>query len=64
MKGDHKVVVMLNSSLNDETVQMARFSDITGGYTKGRDVITGDTVNINRPVVVPGKGELVLELVK
>lgn len=64
MKGDHKVVVMLNSSLNDETVQMARFSDITGGYTKGRDVITGDTVNINRPVVVPGKGEYILDLIK
>ena len=64
IKNDHKVVVMLNSSLNDETVQMARFSDITGGYTKGRDVITGNTVNINRPVVVPGKGELVLELVR
>jgi hypothetical protein len=43
---------------------MGRFSDITGSYTKGRDVITGDTVNISRSVVVPGKGELVLELVK
>lgn len=64
MKGDHKVVVMLNSSLNDETVQMGRFSDITGGYIKGRDIITGETVNISRSVVVPAKGELVLDLVK
>jgi len=64
MKDDHKVVVMLNSSLNDETVQMGRFSDVTGGYTKGRDVITGETIDISKSVVVPGKGELVMDLVR
>jgi len=64
IKDNHRVVVMLNSSLSGQTIQMSRFSDITGNYTKGRDVITGDTVNINRSVVVPGKGELVLELMK
>ena len=55
---------MLNSSLNDETVQMGRFSDVTGGYTKGRDVITGETIDISKSVVVPGKGELVMDLVR
>ena len=62
IKDKHTVLVMLNSALTDKTVQMARFTDVTTSYTKGRDVITGQVVDITKSVTVPGKGELVLEL--
>jgi hypothetical protein len=33
IKDDHVVMVMLNSSLNDETVKLDRFGDIIGSHT-------------------------------
>jgi len=62
IKDNHKVVVMLNSSLTDQTVQMDRFTDITGGFTKGRDVITSQVVDITKKVTVPAKGEYIFDL--
>jgi len=62
IKDKYSVVVMLNSSLKDETIKMDRFTDITAGYTKGRDVITGNTLDISNTVTIPAKGEYILEL--
>lgn len=64
IKDGHRVLVMLNDALTDETVKMDRFTDVTSGYTKGRDVITGKEVNITNSVTVPAKGELVMDLTK
>lgn len=63
IKGSHTVLVMLNSALTDETVKMARFTDATTGFTKGHDVITGQTVDIVNSVTIPAKGELILDLI-
>ena len=62
IKGDHTVLVMLNSSLKDQTVKMDRFSDITGKYTTGKDVISLKTFAINSSITIPAKGEYILEL--
>lgn len=62
MKDKHIVLVMLNGTATDKTVQMKRFSDVTGGYAKGRDVITGQVVDISQAVTVPASGELVMDL--
>ena len=64
MKDDHTVLVILNSALTDQTVKMDRFTDITGNYTKGRDVITSQSFDIKDTVTIPAKGEYILELYK
>jgi len=53
---------MLNSALTDQTVQMGRFTDITGKFNKGTDVITSKAFDISKTVTIPAKGELILEL--
>src|ERR1700753_2145623 len=62
IKDKHTVMVMLNGALGVKILKRDRFTDITAGFTKGRDVITGQVVDITKDVTVPGKGELVLEL--
>jgi glycosidase len=62
IKDNHKVIVILNSSLTEQTIQMNRFTDITAGYTKGRDVITSKTFDISNTITIPEKGEYILEL--
>ena len=61
-KDGHAVMVILNSALKDETVPMDRYSDITAGFTMGRDVITDKVIDIKNPITIPAKGEYVLEL--
>jgi len=62
IKGNHTVMVMLNSSLTDQTVKMDRFSDIIAAYTKGKDVITANIIDLKKPVIIPAKGEYILDL--
>jgi len=62
IKDDHTVMVMLNSSLKDQTVKTDRFSDITASFKTGRDIITASVYDISEAVTIPAKGELILEL--
>jgi len=62
MKDNHTVMVILNGALTDQIVQMDRFSDIIGKNTKGKDVITSATLDLTKAVVIPAKGEYVLDL--
>ena len=64
IKDGHTVMVMLNSAITDKTIKMDRFTDITAGYTQGKDVITSAMVDISNSVTVPAKGEYILELSK
>ena len=64
IKDHHRVVVMLNSSLTDQTIQMSRFTDIIGGYTHGQDVITSKSIDVSDSITIPAKGEYILELSK
>ena len=62
MKDNHTVMVILNSAIKDQTLKMDRFTDITGKYSSGKDVITGQTFPVNNTITIPAKGEYVLEL--
>lgn len=64
IKDGHTVMVMLNSAITDKTIKMDRFTDITAGYTQGKDVITSGMVDISKSVTIPAKGEYILELSK
>ena len=62
MKDNHTVMIILNSSVSDQTVKTDRFSDIIGGYTTGKDVITSNVFNLTEAITIPAKGEYILEL--
>lgn len=64
IKDNHTVLVLLNSSVKDQTIQMNRFTDVTGNYTNGKDVITSKTIDIKNTITIPAKGEYILELSK
>lgn len=64
MKGDSRVLVILNGSLTDQTISMDRFSDVIAGYSSGTDVITSQSFDLKNSITIPAKGEYILELRK
>ena len=41
---------------------MARYSDVTGGYDSGKDVVTGKVFDLGGRIHVPARGAYILEL--
>jgi len=62
--GKNTVLVMLNGSDNERTVDMNRFSEVIRDYTKGTDAVTGEVVDVTKPVLMPARGVHVLDLSK
>jgi glycosidase len=56
------VVVILNSALKEQAVKMDRFSDLTGKFSVGKDVISARSFPLNSTITIPAKGEYILEL--
>ena len=64
IKDNHTVLVILNGTVTDQTLQMNRFSDLTRNYASGRDVITSRVFDIKNTITIPAKGEYILDLSK
>ena len=62
IKDNHTVMVILNSTITNQTVTMNRFSDLTGSFTTGKDVITSKEFALKDAISIPAKGEYILEL--
>jgi hypothetical protein len=62
IKDNHRVMVLLNGSLTDQTLKTDRFSDLIGNYKSGKDVITSQVLDITKSITIPAKGEYILEL--
>ena len=60
--GKNTVLVMLNGSDEERTVEMKRFSEVIKDCTKGKDAVTGEVVNLTSPVRIPARGVYVLDL--
>lgn len=60
--GENTVMVILNGSDQARSVPMARFSELTGSFNKGKDVITGEVVDVTSRVSIEERGVRVLEL--
>ncbi|WP_231489850.1 glycoside hydrolase family 13 protein [Pedobacter sp. Leaf170] len=64
-KADNQsVMVVLNSSLKDQSISMERFTDITSGYSSGKDIISGKNMQISKEISIPAKGQYIFELNK
>jgi glycosidase len=64
IKDNHTVMVILNSANKDQTVKMDRFTDLTGNYAIGHDIITSQTIDIKNEITLPANGEYILDLSK
>ncbi len=61
----HKVMVMLNNNNNKPvTVNMDRFSNDLKGYFKGKSVMTGKIMELQKTMTLPAKSPLILELIR
>jgi glycosidase len=62
IKDNHTVLVILNSAITEQTVNMNRFKDLTKKYTIGKDIITSKIVSMDSSITIPAKGEYIFEL--
>ena len=61
----HKVMVMLNNNNSKPvTINMERFSDDLKGYSKGKSVMTGKIMELQKTMTLPAKSPLILELIR
>lgn len=57
-----KVMVALSKNNKEVELELARFSEMLDGVTKGQDVLSGQSYSLTKSVKVPAKGALVLEV--
>jgi glycosidase len=57
-----KVMVVLNKNAQDTKLELARFSEILGAASKGRNIVSGVSVNLTAPLALRAKESLVLEI--
>jgi len=62
IKDDKTVLVVLNGSDRDADISMDRYSDVIGSFTSGRDVVTGEVLNLTNKLHVPARGTYILDL--
>jgi glycosidase len=56
------VMVLLNNSDEKQEVNVARFKENTQNYSTGKDVITGQIINLKNNINIEAKSALILEL--
>jgi len=56
------VLVMMNGTDEDKSLDTKRFHEVIGNYTHGVDVVTGKDINLTAPVDIPARGVWVMEL--
>lgn len=63
IKENQTVLVLMNGTNQDQTLDMGRFHEVVKGRTSGKDVLTGSRIVVDAPVRIPARGVYVLELV-
>jgi len=61
---NQKVMVVLSQSDETQDISTARFSELTSGYGKLRNIMTGEITPLGSMLKVAAKGSYVYELIK
>jgi len=61
IKGNHKVLVILNGSDKEQTLSPEKYREVIGNANSGKDVISDKKVNFTEKIVVPAKGTYIIE---
>ena len=54
--------MILNKNEARTKLSLERFEEMLGGAEKGVDVLTSKVLNLDEPLMVPGKSALILEI--
>lgn len=60
--GKQTVMVVMNTSKDEKTVDPKKFSERTNGFTKAKNIITSSVNNLSDSWKVPGKTIWIMEL--
>lgn len=59
---NQSVMVVLNNSSKEQTFETDRFRESTKNYKKGKDVLSGKTIELNQKMTIASKSVIILEL--
>ena len=59
---DEKIMVILNKNKTETKLDLTRFEEMIGGYSTGKDVISGKIYQLNNDIELPMNDVLILEL--
>jgi neopullulanase len=62
IKDERTTLVILNGRDEDQLLEIDRYGDVTGSYTRGVDVITDRELEVTNQINVPARGVLVMGL--
>lgn len=63
VKDNKTVLVLMNGTDRDQTLEMDRFHEVVKPHTSGRDVVTNASIPLDTAVSIPARGVYILELV-
>ena len=61
IKGNNKVLVILNGSNREQSLIPEKYREVLGDESSGKEIITDKTVNFKEKIVVPAKGICIVE---
>lgn len=61
---DETVMVILNSSEKEVYINPEKYHEVIKEYTQAKEIIGGETISLEKEILVPAKGCFVLELIK
>ncbi|UEQ76745.1 glycoside hydrolase family 13 protein [Chryseobacterium arthrosphaerae] len=58
------VMVILNNNKKDQTLDLKYFEEALKGFSKGKEIISGKELNLQKGITIPAKTSLIIELEK
>ncbi|MDR2804591.1 MAG: glycoside hydrolase family 13 protein [Dysgonamonadaceae bacterium] len=62
IKGDDKVLVILNGSTESQTLAPEKYAEVIGKAVSGKEIISGKTVSLKEEIIIPPQGVFIMEL--
>jgi glycosidase len=59
---DKKVMVVLNKNESETVLELSRFNEILDGSISAKDIISGTSYSLDKPLFLPNKSALILEI--
>jgi hypothetical protein len=56
------VMIILNNSTKTQTLKTNRFKESIENYTAGKEVLSGNTIDLKNEITIEAKSSLIIEL--
>ncbi|MDR1984829.1 MAG: glycoside hydrolase family 13 protein [Prevotellaceae bacterium] len=63
IKNDNKVMIILNGANSEKTLLMNKYNEIIGNSTSGKEIFSGQILDINEKLNIPAKGTYIIEII-